>query len=499
MSSTLFDNTVSESAEGVAATGLSSARVRLTWQAPSCGADKVEGYKVHHGMSSGIYGTIVDAGNVTTTLVTGLTAGTRYYFRVASYDAQGQSGPLSAETSAVPLADPTAPPTPTPTITPTGPTLTSTTTPTGPTLTPTPTTPPAGRCRSAVTWPGQSCWRSWARCSSVSGAPGGGCRWPGHRRDRCRSEVVGVIDRDALLTCVAGDARLGGHVGDEHREHRRYGPFEALDLLSEELVDGLGRELALRLADDCHGLPVPRGLADDIHFDRVTFAVGHPVTAQPPADGEAMVGGEERGQGLECLVLEGVPDGAGESSDLLPQRAQATRELRDLFLGALLCLGQPIYRLGQPIYRLGQPIYPLHERFETLLSAGLRLGQPVYPLHERFEALLSAGLRLGQPVYPLHERFEALLSALLRLGQVPDDGLELAEVAGLDEGVVGLDDDIGEELGLAGRKRPGKPFAEPVSSVRCHGFTVWRTLGARQGAPARCRKVGLDSPPPSRD
>ncbi|MBI2567587.1 MAG: fibronectin type III domain-containing protein, partial [Candidatus Schekmanbacteria bacterium] len=110
-------DTPSEVAEGVAATGLVGRQVRLTWQGPSCGLEDVGGYKVHHGPTSGSPDTTVDAGNVTTTVIAELTAGQSYYFRVSSYDGNGNDGPLSSEVQAVPLDDTT--PTPTATATPT--------------------------------------------------------------------------------------------------------------------------------------------------------------------------------------------------------------------------------------------------------------------------------------------------------------------------------------------------------------------------------------------
>ncbi|MBI2565596.1 MAG: fibronectin type III domain-containing protein [Candidatus Schekmanbacteria bacterium] len=68
---------------------------------------------IEYGTTSGSPDTIVDVGSSTTTVVENLTAGVTHYFQVATYDAQGQSGPLSTEVDAVPLADATAMPTPT--------------------------------------------------------------------------------------------------------------------------------------------------------------------------------------------------------------------------------------------------------------------------------------------------------------------------------------------------------------------------------------------------
>ncbi|WNR45238.1 fibronectin type III domain-containing protein [Paenibacillus roseipurpureus] len=66
------------------------------------------GYKVKYGTSSGTYSTTVDAGNVTSKTITGLTNGTTYYLVVTAYNATAESA-ISNEKSATPSAPPAAP------------------------------------------------------------------------------------------------------------------------------------------------------------------------------------------------------------------------------------------------------------------------------------------------------------------------------------------------------------------------------------------------------
>lgn len=75
---------------------------QLVWDAPATNPDgtplngALAGYKVYYGTSSGSYSMVIDAGNVTSYDVSGLTAGT-YYFVVTAYDTVGSESPYSNE------------------------------------------------------------------------------------------------------------------------------------------------------------------------------------------------------------------------------------------------------------------------------------------------------------------------------------------------------------------------------------------------------------------
>jgi hypothetical protein len=59
------------------------------------------GYRIYYGTSTGMYsqsyGQGLDAGNLSTYSVTGLSSGTRYYFVATAYDAKGNESPYSNE------------------------------------------------------------------------------------------------------------------------------------------------------------------------------------------------------------------------------------------------------------------------------------------------------------------------------------------------------------------------------------------------------------------
>lgn len=74
--------------------------VTLSWDQPVSSNDTlITGHKVYYGTSSGNYTNGVDAGNVTTCNITGLTAGMTYYFAVTSYDSSGNESGFSNEIS----------------------------------------------------------------------------------------------------------------------------------------------------------------------------------------------------------------------------------------------------------------------------------------------------------------------------------------------------------------------------------------------------------------
>jgi hypothetical protein len=91
---------VSSSAQG-------QSRVTLAWDPSPGGA--IAGYRLYDGVASRTYTNIIDAGNVTTQAVSGLTAGVTYFFAVTAYDTNGLQSDYSSELSyTVPL--PTNPP-----------------------------------------------------------------------------------------------------------------------------------------------------------------------------------------------------------------------------------------------------------------------------------------------------------------------------------------------------------------------------------------------------
>lgn len=75
----------------------SSTQALLTWGAVT--DSKLAGYKVYVGTRSGVYGTPVDVGNVTSYTVSNLLVGTTYYFVVTSYSSSGSESPYSNEVS----------------------------------------------------------------------------------------------------------------------------------------------------------------------------------------------------------------------------------------------------------------------------------------------------------------------------------------------------------------------------------------------------------------
>jgi hypothetical protein len=89
-------------------------QVTLAWDANT--EPDLAGYKVHYGTASGSYTTVVDVHKVTTTIVTGLTAGQTYYFVVTAYNAANNESGYSNQVSySVPAANgaPATPATPT--------------------------------------------------------------------------------------------------------------------------------------------------------------------------------------------------------------------------------------------------------------------------------------------------------------------------------------------------------------------------------------------------
>lgn len=96
-------------------TGLFAQSVMLAWD-PNLAPDIV-GYRLYGGTSSGVYTQSIEVGNVSSVALSGLQAGTSYFFVVTDYDTIGQESAFSNEVSyLVPGATPS--PTPKPTSTP---------------------------------------------------------------------------------------------------------------------------------------------------------------------------------------------------------------------------------------------------------------------------------------------------------------------------------------------------------------------------------------------
>jgi hypothetical protein len=80
--------------------------ISLAWEAPTTNSDgtpltDLAGYYVYYGTASGVYGIPVDAKNVTTYTLTGLTPGQTYFIAVAAYDTSQNQSQLSNEVSGV--------------------------------------------------------------------------------------------------------------------------------------------------------------------------------------------------------------------------------------------------------------------------------------------------------------------------------------------------------------------------------------------------------------
>jgi hypothetical protein len=76
----------------------------LAWDAPTTNADgtpltDLAGFYVYYGTASGVYGAPVDAKNVTSYTLTGLTPGQTYFIAVAAYDTSQNQSQFSDEIS----------------------------------------------------------------------------------------------------------------------------------------------------------------------------------------------------------------------------------------------------------------------------------------------------------------------------------------------------------------------------------------------------------------
>jgi chitinase len=99
---------------GIAASNALAAQVTLAWDANT--ESDLAGYKVHYGTASGSYTVHTDVHKVTTSTVTGLTAGQTYYFVLTAYNAANKESGYSNQVSysvPAPNGAPTTPATPT--------------------------------------------------------------------------------------------------------------------------------------------------------------------------------------------------------------------------------------------------------------------------------------------------------------------------------------------------------------------------------------------------
>jgi len=75
-----------------------AAELKLAWDPSE--SSEVAGYKVYYGTQSGNYSASVDAGNQTSTTLTGLADGQTYYIATTAYDSTGAESDFSNEVSA---------------------------------------------------------------------------------------------------------------------------------------------------------------------------------------------------------------------------------------------------------------------------------------------------------------------------------------------------------------------------------------------------------------
>lgn len=84
-------------------------QVTLTWSAPvSNGGSAITAYRIYRGMASGLETLLAERGNLLTFTDSGLTNGATYYYKVSAVNAVGE-GPLSGESSAMPVTTPSKP------------------------------------------------------------------------------------------------------------------------------------------------------------------------------------------------------------------------------------------------------------------------------------------------------------------------------------------------------------------------------------------------------
>src|SRR6266404_5578645 len=67
--------------------------VTLAWN-PSAAADVI-GYRVYHGETSRVYSAVLDVSSNLSATISGLSAGTNYFFAVTAYTVDGLESPFS--------------------------------------------------------------------------------------------------------------------------------------------------------------------------------------------------------------------------------------------------------------------------------------------------------------------------------------------------------------------------------------------------------------------
>ena len=84
--------------------------VKVSWDANS--ESDLSGYRLHYGILSGNYKTVVNVGNVTSHEIGGLEIGKTYYFALTAYDTSGNESGFSNEVSELIDVTDTTPPNP---------------------------------------------------------------------------------------------------------------------------------------------------------------------------------------------------------------------------------------------------------------------------------------------------------------------------------------------------------------------------------------------------
>src|SRR5262245_21964494 len=93
----------------LAPSAATAASLNLAWDAST--SSNAVGYRIYYGSVSGNYTNSISAGNATNATVSGLVAGTRYYFAATAYDSFGVESDYSVETNYAIVTPSNQPPT----------------------------------------------------------------------------------------------------------------------------------------------------------------------------------------------------------------------------------------------------------------------------------------------------------------------------------------------------------------------------------------------------